>query len=127
MTLHDKFPSLLPLQVDAELRSMETASIKDYIQESDSIAGLYEQVHKRREGCGSASLLSCSRVKNTRAGVHSGVIRSDRSPLSPARTSCQIEACEGVLGQMQALLQGFQDNLGGISTEIRTLQVLRLA
>jgi hypothetical protein len=66
-------------QVDSELRGMETASIKDYVQESDAIAGLYEQ----------------------------------------------IEACESVLGQMQGLLQGFQENLGGISTEIRTLQVRR--
>jgi hypothetical protein len=34
----------------------------------------------------------------------------------------QICGCEGVLNTMQGLLQGFQDNLGGISDEIRSLQ-----
>jgi hypothetical protein len=34
----------------------------------------------------------------------------------------QICGCESVLTTMQGLLQGFQDNLGGISEEIRSLQ-----
>ena len=34
----------------------------------------------------------------------------------------QIQGCESVLNQMQGLLQGFQENLGGISDEIRSLQ-----
>lgn len=34
----------------------------------------------------------------------------------------QICGCESVLTTMQGLLQGFQDNLGGISDEIRSLQ-----
>ena len=34
----------------------------------------------------------------------------------------QIVSCEGVLGSMQSLLQGFQDKLSGISNEIRSLQ-----
>jgi Vps52 / Sac2 family len=34
----------------------------------------------------------------------------------------QIEHCEGVLTGMQGMLSSFQDNLGGISREIRTLQ-----
>lgn len=104
-----RYPSLLPrLQVDAELRGMETASVKDYVQEADSIAGLYGQ----------------------------------------------IESCEAVLGEMQGLLAGFQvggggggrsrgvsvtcttllsppsppsqENLGGISAEIRQLQAQSL-
>jgi hypothetical protein len=39
----------------------------------------------------------------------------------------QIQGCENVLNQMQSLLQGFQDNLGGISDEIRSLQEESLA
>jgi hypothetical protein len=34
----------------------------------------------------------------------------------------QISHCEGVLGAMQGMLSSFQDNLGGISAEIRSLQ-----
>ena len=101
---------LLLLQVDAELRGMETASVKDYVQEADAIAALYGQV----------------------------------------------ESCEAVLGEMQGLLAGFQarkeeeegclcvpspptrllsppppivrlqENLGGISAEIRQLQAQSL-
>ena len=39
----------------------------------------------------------------------------------------QIVSCEKVLTTMQSLLQGFQDNLGGISDEIRSLQEESLA
>ena len=41
-------------------------------------------------------------------------------PLLP---STQIEACDGLLAGMEALLGGFQADLGQVSEQIRTLQV----
>lgn len=58
------------------------------------------------------------------------------SPCASQRTQClllhnrftatQIQGCDAILARMQEMLLGFQADLGGISDEIKHLQVQKL-